>query len=48
MSRESTSKKNEQILAELLKEESNKHCADCGQKGNSFDNVVKRTYNGFS
>jgi hypothetical protein len=33
MSRETTSKKNEQILAELLKDEANKCCADCGQKG---------------
>lgn len=26
-------KKNEQILSDLLKIESNKYCADCGQKG---------------
>ena len=26
-------KKNEQILMDLLKQESNKYCADCGQKG---------------
>jgi hypothetical protein len=28
-----TARKNEQILMELLKDEANKHCADCGQKG---------------
>lgn len=28
------SKKNEQILLDLLKVEANKYCADCGQKGN--------------
>ena len=33
MSRDSATKKNEQILSELLKEEPNRQCADCGQKG---------------
>ena len=31
-------KKNEKILAELLKEEANKYCADCGQKGKRIPN----------
>lgn len=33
-------KKNEQILAGLLKEEANKYCADCGQKGISHHTNV--------
>ena len=31
-------KRNEQALLNLLKIESNKYCADCGQKGNFLKN----------
>lgn len=33
MSRNSEAKRNEQILTELLKDEANRQCADCRQKG---------------
>lgn len=34
-------KRNEQILLDLLKIESNKYCADCGQKGNVSNLLIK-------
>ena len=33
VARDVNARKNEQILMELLKDDSNKVCADCGQKG---------------
>jgi hypothetical protein len=33
------SKRNEQILLDLLKIETNKYCADCGQKGNALSSA---------
>ena len=33
MSSSNSNLKGEQVLLELLKEEANKYCADCGQKG---------------
>jgi NADH pyrophosphatase NudC (nudix superfamily) len=37
MSRNVAAKRNEQILSDLLKEDTNRQCADCGQKGALFD-----------
>lgn len=31
--RDGAAQRNEQLLMELLREEANRHCADCGQKG---------------
>jgi len=33
MSKDATARRNEQVLEDLLKQEANKYCADCGQKG---------------
>lgn len=32
-SKDASARKNEQVLLELLKQDANKQCADCGQKG---------------
>lgn len=38
--KDANARKNEQILMELVKNEANKHCADCGQKGKNLIQLI--------
>jgi len=40
--------KNQVILAEMLKEESNKYCSDCGAKGRMCSVTIARSLSAFS